>query len=213
MLDNAVWDELGIDYLLLEHIPAIVYISARDTNSSSIYTSPQIETLLGFSRSDWHADHTLWRKQIHPDDRSFVLAEMDRVRVSDQPCVCEYRILTRDGSVRWFRDNSAVLHVANHQRRYLYKVLLDITEQKRLEEELAKAQLQLEEIHRPQLDEREIAVLRLIHARYTDYEIGRELAICERTVRNCVKSICTKLGVEKRAEALREALQRKLIGN
>ncbi len=49
------------DYrLLVEGIPAITYIAAFDAASSTIYTSPQIETILGFSQAEWMADHTLW---------------------------------------------------------------------------------------------------------------------------------------------------------
>jgi PAS domain-containing protein len=56
--------------MLVEGIPAITYIAAFDDASSTIYTSPQIETILGFSQAEWMADDSLWLKQIHPDDRA-----------------------------------------------------------------------------------------------------------------------------------------------
>ena len=45
--------------LLVEHIPAITYIAAIDEQSSTHYTSPQIEAILGFSQAEWKVSHTL----------------------------------------------------------------------------------------------------------------------------------------------------------
>ena len=50
-------------------------------------------------------------------------------------------------------------------------------------------------------------MLRLIRHRRTEEAIGEELAITERTVRRCVQDICAKLGVRRRAKAVRVALR------
>ena len=193
--------------ILVEHIPAITYIAAIDAQSSTLYTSPQIEAILGFSQAEWMADHTRWLKQIHPDDRAFVLKELARIHAGGDPMPCEYRMLTRDGEVRWFVDDAAVVRDADGYPLALYGVMIDITRQKQLEAELAEAQRQLAAFRTPRLSERELAVLRLVQDRRTDREIGEELAIAERTVRRCVQDICAKLGVAKRAEAVRVAVR------
>ena len=51
---------------LVEHLPAITYVAALDDASSTLYTSPQIESILGFSQAEWMADHTLWFQQFTP---------------------------------------------------------------------------------------------------------------------------------------------------
>jgi PAS domain S-box-containing protein len=201
-----------IDYrLLIEHIPAITYIAAWDEDSSTIYTSPQIERLLGFSQTTWMADPTRWLKQIHPDDRQRVLEELTRIRAGGEPDPVEYRMLTFTGEVRWFRDDTAVLRDDDGRPLALYGVMLDITRETELEAALVEVQHYLWEARRPTLCERELKVLRLIRDRYTDSEIARKLTISERTVRNDVKAICAKLGVRKRAESVREAILWKLI--
>lgn len=129
--------------LLIEHIPAITYIAAFDDSSSTIYTSPQIETMLGFSQAEWMADSTLWVRQIHPDDRALVLAELDRIHSGGAPVPSEYRMLTRDGCVVWFRDEAAVLRDNEGRPIGLYGVMLDITEQKDAQVELARMHEQL----------------------------------------------------------------------
>jgi PAS domain S-box-containing protein len=131
--------------MLIEHIPAITYIAAFDESSSTIYTSPQIARVLGFSQAEWMADHTRWLTQIHPDDRARVLAELERVHDGELPRPCEYRMLTRDRRVVWFLDDAAVMRDAHNQPLYLYGVMSDITKRKRMEAELADARRRLAE--------------------------------------------------------------------
>jgi PAS domain S-box-containing protein len=204
--DNAAFLVGETKYrILVEHLPAITYIAAINEHSSTLYTSPQIEAVLGFSLAEWMADHTLWLKQIHPDDRAFVLKELTRIHAGGDPVPCEYRMLTRDGAVRWFIDDAAVVCDINGVPLALCGVMIDITRQKQLEDALADAQRQLAESRKPRLSERELAVLQLISDRQTDGEISKELAISERTVRRCVQDICAKLGVAKRIEVVRVA--------
>jgi two-component system, NarL family, sensor histidine kinase UhpB len=134
------------DYrILIEHLPAITYIAAFDDTSSTIYTSPQIATLLGFSQAEWMADHTRWLMQIHPDDRERVLDELARIHAGGKPRPCEYRMLTRDGRVIWFLDDAAIMYDNHGQPLYLYGVMSEITERKRIETELADARRRLAE--------------------------------------------------------------------
>jgi two-component system, NarL family, sensor histidine kinase UhpB len=132
--------------MLVEHIPAITYIAAWDAESSTLYTSPQIETMLGFTHAEWMADPTRWLAQIHPEDREFVLAELAYLRGGGTPRPCEYRMITRDGRVRWFRDETAILSDEHGQPLYIYGVMLDITERVQLATELERAQQQLAQV-------------------------------------------------------------------
>ncbi len=129
--------------LLVEHIPAITYIAAWDAESSTLYTSPQIESMLGFSPAEWMADPTRWLTQIHSEDRAFVLDELAHLRAGGAPRPCEYRMLTRDGRVRWFRDETAILRGEDGRPLYLYGVMLDITERVQMEIELKNARQHL----------------------------------------------------------------------
>ena len=50
--------------------------STRRTRSpSSVYVSPQIEDLLGYTPEEWLNDPELWPRLLHPDDRARALAE------------------------------------------------------------------------------------------------------------------------------------------
>jgi diguanylate cyclase (GGDEF)-like protein len=95
---------------LVEEIPVVTYVDAVDRSSSTIYISPRVEDLLGYSPSEWTADATLWSGLLHPDDREWVLAESLRTNATHEPFKAEYRLTAKDGHVVWVRDD-AVLFV------------------------------------------------------------------------------------------------------
>jgi len=58
--DDLSPGEVGRRYrTLIEQLPLVVYVDALDAVSSNIFTSPQIEPLLGYSVDEWKADTDL----------------------------------------------------------------------------------------------------------------------------------------------------------
>jgi PAS domain S-box-containing protein len=196
---------------LIERLPAITYVTAMDEFSSTLYASPQVEEMLGFSQAEWMASPTLWLDQIHPEDRPCVLEELARIRAGGMPVACEYRMFTCVQEIVWFHDNAAVLRDEDGQPLVLYHLMLNITERKRLETDLAQMQAQLLAATKERFSERELAVLRLIQEGRTDREISQELAISERTVGYCLQGLYAKFGVKKRITAIREAIRLHLL--
>ncbi|MFA5110802.1 MAG: PAS domain S-box protein [Desulfobaccales bacterium] len=122
---------------LVEQIPAITYIISLTGGVELIYVSPQIESLLGFSPAEWQADsQETWKRQIHPEDRERVLAEIARSFESGNPLSTEYRLLSKSGRVVWFRDEARVIYDKDGQSLFLQGLALDITEKKQAENAL-----------------------------------------------------------------------------
>jgi PAS domain S-box-containing protein len=96
------WEE-SLDRALLERIPTATYITTIDQTWRRLYISPEIESMLGFSSADWFSDLELWAKQIHPEDRERVLAEVSEGHDNGNPFRSEYRMLTKEGRVVWVR--------------------------------------------------------------------------------------------------------------
>ena len=94
---------------LVEDLPLATYVDALDTTSSNIYTSPQIEKLLGYSREEWLANPDLFPKTLHPDDRERVLAEHARTYETGEPLRSEYRVTAKDGRVVWIQDEAVIV--------------------------------------------------------------------------------------------------------
>ncbi|MFH1370716.1 MAG: PAS domain S-box protein [Planctomycetota bacterium] len=126
--------------LLVEQLPAITYTAALDEASTTLYTSPQIEEILGGSVSDYKADPDLWRKLLHPDDRDRVLADVATSHQTGEPFSSEYRMIAKDGRVVWMRDDARIVEDAGGKPLYLQGVMYDITERKNTEESLRRAE-------------------------------------------------------------------------
>ena len=128
---------------LVEQVPAITYIWDANPEpgvSHHVYTSPQSESLLGFAPEDWSADPDLWLKQLHPDDRDRAVAATHESESTGEPFSMEYRLFAKDGRVVWIRDEATVMTRDEEGRsKLILGVLFDITERKRVEEELERA--------------------------------------------------------------------------
>jgi PAS domain S-box-containing protein len=118
---------------LVEQIPAITYTISLAKGVDFLYVSPQIETLLGFSPEAWRADAENWERQIHPEDRERLLAEITHSLESGEPFATEYRLLAKSGRVVWFRDEARVVHDPEGHFLFLQGLALDITESKQAE--------------------------------------------------------------------------------
>ncbi|WP_291380233.1 EAL domain-containing protein [Demequina sp.] len=125
--------------LLVERVPAVVYVMQASPEPMGVYVSPQIERVLGFTAEEWTADPELWIRQLDPADRDEVLAS--RLRMIDSETLAEprsdtYRLHRGDGTVVWVRDDAMVLRDQDGTPS-LHGVIVDVTEEKRLEERLA----------------------------------------------------------------------------
>jgi PAS domain S-box-containing protein len=128
---------------LIEHVPVTVYIDRLDETGSNVYTSPQLESELGYTAQEWVSDRELYSKVLHPEDRERILAEYRRTRDTDEPFRAEYRMIARDGTVHWFHDEAAVIRDETGRPAYFHGFLLDITEQRKLAEALRRSEEQL----------------------------------------------------------------------
>jgi PAS domain S-box-containing protein len=115
---------------LVEGLPLVMYV---EDDSGLTYISPQIEDLLGYSASEWLAKTGLWRRALHPDDRERVLTAYTQAVDAKAPLECTYRLVRPDSRAVWVRDRST--YFSDGPRSYRQGFIIDVTEQKRSEDE------------------------------------------------------------------------------
>jgi two-component system, cell cycle sensor histidine kinase and response regulator CckA len=123
---------------LIESMPLVTYIDHVDDHATNVYTSPQIVDMLGWPLADWDGDPHFFEKIIHPDDVERVVAEIIHANETREQFDSEYRLRHREGHDVWVRDRSAI--VDDNGEAFARGFLIDITQQKKLEEQLRQAQ-------------------------------------------------------------------------
>jgi PAS domain S-box len=142
---DAEWPDVVSRYrILVEQIPAVVFMAFLDQGISEAYVSPQIEAMLGFTQSEWLGDPVRWYQQIHPDDKSRWSLEAAQTFISGNPLRSVYRVLARDGHVVWFHCEVRMVRHADGRPWFIHGVGFDITELKQAEEALKQARDGLE---------------------------------------------------------------------
>ena len=178
---------------LVEQIPAITYSTALDVTGKLIYISPQIRQL-GFSPEELLADPDGLLKLLHPEDRTKAFAQIALCYESGEPLRCECRLLTRNGEVRWFLNEAILVRHELEAPLFLQGILIDITKDKEVEEELQQ--------HRRRLEE-------LVESRTMQFE--KKTAILKSANSNLVSKLgeCTQAGsaLKKYADQLEDFYQ------
>ncbi|MEX0724278.1 MAG: PAS domain S-box protein [Gracilimonas sp.] len=102
------------------------------------YVSPQSKYILGYEPEEWIGKEGFWKNLIHPDDRD---EAVDYCHYQTQKGInhtFEYRIKHKSGHYIWLRDIVTVVSVDGSPRS-LRGLMIDITEQKELEQKLEQA--------------------------------------------------------------------------
>jgi diguanylate cyclase (GGDEF)-like protein/PAS domain S-box-containing protein len=126
---------------LVEQLPLVVYIDALDAASSNLFTSPQIEPLLGYTVDEWASDPTLFVRTLHPEDRDRVLTAHAHTHATHEALSIEYRLLADDGRVVWVRDEGVVVLDDAGEPLYLQGYLLDVTAEREAQAQLRQMAL------------------------------------------------------------------------
>jgi PAS domain S-box-containing protein len=126
---------------LAEAMPEILYRGVLP-HFNLTFIGPQVQRLLGFAPDEAIQVRDGWIRHLHDEDRDRVLAELStaRARPDVEFVTLEYRLWHKDGkTVRWFRDSAHMERNPEGKVVSFVGVLSDITELKRLEEQLREA--------------------------------------------------------------------------
>jgi len=101
-----------------------------------LYASPMYETIWGRSREALYSEPRNWVDAIHAEDRDRVVAVRRQAGAYDQV----YRVIGSDGCTRWVHDRAFPVRNSAGEVHRIVGTVVDITEQRRLEEQFHHAQ-------------------------------------------------------------------------
>jgi adenylate cyclase len=89
---------------IVETAPAVPWtevVDPRTGRARFTYIGPEAHAMFGYTAEELMAETGHFTRLVHPDDRARVLAASDRCKQTGGPWDELYRVLHRDGSVRW----------------------------------------------------------------------------------------------------------------
>jgi PAS domain S-box-containing protein len=124
--------------VLADRLPGIVYIEDPFCDDM-LYMSPRYEEWFGYTPEQRMADPGLWPRLLHPDDRERAVALSQEAERTGEDLAMDYRMIARDGTVRWIRDETTLVRQADGAPSFWMGVMFDITELREAEARFAES--------------------------------------------------------------------------
>jgi len=125
---------------LVGNIPGVFYRCANDAAYTMEFISPAIQDLSGYPASDFIGNRVrTYASVIHAEDMDLVNKAVEDGLNQRQAYVIEYRVVHRDGSIRWAREYGQGIFGEAGELLHLDGAVFDVTERRRMESDLRQA--------------------------------------------------------------------------
>jgi PAS domain S-box-containing protein len=124
---------------LIANIPGVCYRCANDAAYTMEFLSDSVEALSGYPAADFIGNRVrTFASLFHPDDVALVDQEVADALGHMRPYSIDYRIIHRDGSVRWVHEKGQGEFDEDGNLQHLDGAIFDVTAHRHLEDELTR---------------------------------------------------------------------------
>ncbi len=125
---------------LIANQPGIAYRCSNDESWTMEFVSEGAKELTGYEADELEHNRVVeFAAIIHPEDRDYVWEQVQQAVHDKKPFELAYRIITSNHTEKWAWEQGRGIYDENGDVRALEGFIADISEQKELESELAKA--------------------------------------------------------------------------
>jgi sigma-B regulation protein RsbU (phosphoserine phosphatase) len=133
-------EALTMAQVIVDKSPAILFRRLAGEEPRLVYVSNNIDRL-GYTAEDFLSEKMHFRDIVYPDDFERLRDEIQEFAEADVEEYTQiYRVLTREGEVRWVEDQTSVVRDDKGIKTHNQGIVADITERKLAEEELRKSE-------------------------------------------------------------------------
>ncbi|UCD33749.1 MAG: PAS domain S-box protein, partial [Desulfobacterales bacterium] len=124
---------------LLNSLNDVVWAATPD-GSEQLYINSACEQIYGYSVREFLEDSRLWADVVYPTDKEIAINVEQRMIEEKIPVEVEYRIIHKDGDIRWVRDTKYPSFDNNNNLIQIGGVLSDVSKQKKVEKALRESE-------------------------------------------------------------------------
>ena len=125
---------------LVDHVPGAVYRCDTYCPWRVSFMSEGVAVVTGWPAAAFLEGRMEWPSLVVPGDLPALVEAVSRAVAELRPYSIEYRIVHRDGSVRWVHESGRATHDERGQALYLEGVVLDTTDRRLAEDALRKTE-------------------------------------------------------------------------
>jgi two-component system cell cycle sensor histidine kinase/response regulator CckA len=130
-------------YDIISKSPTVAFLWKSDEGWPVEFVTDNVEGIFGYTAKEFISGTVLYSQTIHPDDLERVAKEIvhytrerERRSFAHEP----YRIISKDGRVRWVDDRTYIRRDERGLITHYQGIVVDITDRKRMETQLQQAQ-------------------------------------------------------------------------
>jgi PAS domain S-box-containing protein len=139
--DDALAESEMKCQLLLQNLPTIVYKGFKDWSVE--FTDDKIESLTGYSREEFNLKKLKWSDLILKEDIESARDSFIEALKNSDSYDREYKVKTKSGDILWIQDRGQITYDKKGDVKYIIGTFFDISDRKRVAEELKKRNDQL----------------------------------------------------------------------
>ena len=124
---------------LLGHLPGLAYRALADDHWTALFASKGMEELTGYPAEEFTSQRLNYADIMLPEDRPATREGVLNALRERRMYEAEHRVRHKDGTVRWIWARGHGVFAADGSLRFIEGLNLDMTRQKRAEEELRLA--------------------------------------------------------------------------
>jgi PAS domain S-box-containing protein len=145
---HRVEEQLRISEASLRNAQRIANLGSWDKNiiTQTHSYSDEIYRMTNVAPKDINPHEDIWTPHIHGDDVNRVLKERESCLINKTPISIEYKIVLNNGEQRFIQERSETTTNDDGEPLNIATTVLDITESKRIQEELIRYREHLQEL-------------------------------------------------------------------
>lgn len=124
-----------------------------DLETNEVHFSARWKAMLGFEENELRNHIDSWHQRVHPADYKRVIADIqNHLDGMTQVCETTQRLQHKDGSYRWILSRAVLVRDPGGKPHRLVGTHVDVTEPRRIEEELAEAEKKYRQLMEAETD-------------------------------------------------------------